>query len=75
MGIAAAADVLRVRPVPVRPNRKDRRPYDPDPPPLLFASTQLYKPLEPPAVTRAFNLNRADFCIADVTAKAPNVDQ
>src|SRR5690606_9341537 len=38
LDIIRAADTLRVRPLPTRPNRKDRRPYDATPSPWLFPS-------------------------------------
>lgn len=57
--LIAEADRLRVRPLGVRPNRKDRRPHDPAPSIWLFPSTVMGKPLEPAALTRAFGRNRA----------------
>lgn len=67
MRIFHEADKLRGRPVPVRPNRKDRRPYDPTPSAWLFPSRYGDKPLEPAALTRALNRNRALLGIGDAT--------
>lgn len=65
--IVAEVDALRVRPEPVRPNRKDRRPHDPAPSRFLFASRIGDKPVEPAALTRAFNRNRKLLGIGDAT--------
>jgi integrase len=65
MRIVAEADALRVRPVPVRPNRKGRAPHDDTPCPFLFPSYHLGKPIEPAAITRALNRNRAAIGIGD----------
>jgi integrase len=67
MAIIKEAESLRVRPLPTRPNRKDRRPYDPTPSPWLFASRIGDKPLEPAALTRAFNRNRKLLGVGDAT--------
>jgi integrase len=61
------ADCHRVRPIPTRPNRKDRAPYDPTPSPWLFPSTRHGKPIEPAALTRALNRNRDKLGIGDAT--------
>jgi integrase len=57
MRIIAEADKLRVKPHPVRPHRKDRKPYDPTPSPWLFPSPLEAKPIEANALTRAVNRN------------------
>ncbi len=57
--IVAEADALRVRPLPVRPGRKDRKPYSSEPSLWLFASYRHGKPLGGAALTRAINRNRA----------------
>src|SRR5690606_19732331 len=59
LSLIAEADRHRAKPLPVRPNRKDRAPYDPTPSPWLFPSRIGKKPLEPAALTRALNRNRA----------------
>ena len=61
------ADAARSRPLPVRPNRKDSKPYDPVPSPYLFPSTRHGKPIEPAAITRALNRNRGILGIGDAT--------
>lgn len=58
MGIIAAADAIRVRPLPARPGRKDRKPYSSEPSPWLFPSYRIGRPLEPAALSRAVNRNR-----------------
>ncbi len=67
MRLVEDIDRHRVRPMPTRPNRKDRAPYDPEPSPYLFPSTRHGKPIEPAALTRALNRNREALGIGDVT--------
>jgi integrase len=61
------ADALRVKRPPLRPNRKDRPEFDPNPSLWLFPSTQGKKPLDPAALTRAWNKNRRVLGIGDAT--------
>ena len=65
MRLIEEADRHRVRPTPTRPNRKDRKPYDATPSPWLFPSTRHGKPVEPAALTRAWNRNRGELGIGD----------
>jgi integrase len=65
MRLIEEADHHRVRPIPTRPNRKDRMPYDPTPSPWLFPSTRHGKPVERAALTRAWNRNRGELGIGD----------
>lgn len=68
MEIVRESDALRVRPVPTRPKRKDRRPYDPTPSKHLFPSRiGDDKPLEPAALTRAINRNRKYLGVGNAT--------
>jgi integrase len=67
VAIIAEADALRVRPVPTRPNRKDRPAYDATPSIYLFPSRVGKKPLEPAALTRALNRNREALSIGGAT--------
>ena len=66
MQLISQADENRVKPPPVRPNRKDRKPYDPTPSPWLFPSTIGRKPVNPEALTRAFNRCRTELELQDV---------
>jgi integrase len=63
--IVAEADRLRNRPLPVRPKRLDRKPYDPTSSLWLFPSPQGNKPLEASALTRALNRNREVLGVGD----------
>ena len=67
MRLIEEADRHRVRPVPTRPNRKDRAPHNPTSSPWLFPSTRHGKPVEPAALTRALNRNRNRLGIGDAT--------
>jgi len=67
MQIVREADLLRVKPMPTRPKRKDRSAFDPTPSPWLFPSTQGRKPLDPAALTRALNRSREVLGIGDAT--------
>ncbi len=67
MRLIAEADTLRVRPKTVRDGRRGAPPYDPTPSPWLFPSWHRGKPLEPAALTRALNRNRAALGIGDAT--------
>jgi integrase len=65
--LLADADALRVRPKPIRANRKGRPAYDETPSQWQFPSWRLGRPLEPAALTRALNRNRAKLGIGDAT--------
>ena len=67
MQLIEEADCHRIRPIPTRLNRKDRRPYDATPSPWLFPSTRHDKPIEPAALSRALNRNRDKLGIGDAT--------
>ena len=67
MELVKEADAGRSKPAPARPNRKDRKPYDPTPSPFLFPSTRHGKPIEPAAITRALTRNRELLGIGDAT--------
>lgn len=61
------ADRLRVRPKPVRPDRKGHPPYDATPSPWLLPSWRLGRALSAAALTRAVNRNREVLGIGDAT--------
>jgi integrase len=67
MDLIVETDSLRVRRQPVRLTRKGRPDYDPAPSPWLFPSWHLGSPIEPAALTRALNRNRAVLGIGDAT--------
>lgn len=67
MRVLKEADQARVRPVPIRLNRKDRTPYDPTASPWLFPSARYGKPISPEAVTCTVVRHRTTLGIGDAT--------
>lgn len=61
------ADATRVRPKTARHSRSASAAYDDAPSPWLFPSWRLGRPIEPAALTRALNRNRATLGIGDAT--------
>jgi len=64
-GLVEQADRHRVKPVPAKPNRKDRPAHDPEPSIFLFPSRSVGEPIQPATLSRALNLHRETLGIGD----------
>lgn len=65
--LVAEADACRVRKMPTRPNRRDRRRYDPTPSPWLFPSRVGDGPVDGAALTHAVARHRDALGIGEAT--------